>query len=97
MSRRLKDKVWRSCQIDIDRLVEQIKDGNMITNDTVAYLVTIHHGGGRRTMFRADSQKELWEHIIESTTICYTKAEIEQIQATRKPYVPRWKQIMEVK
>lgn len=95
--RRLKDKVWRDCKIVIDRLVEQTVDGISTENKTVAYLVTIYQGGGRRTMFRADSLKQLWTSLIEESRICPTETELERIRAKRKPCVPLWKQILEDK
>lgn len=95
--RRLKDKVWRDCTIVIDRLVEQTIDGISTENKTVAYLVTIHQSGGRRTMFRADSVKALWTSLIEESRICPTETELEQIRANRKPYIPAWKQVLGVK
>jgi hypothetical protein len=65
--KRLKDKVWRDVVIKIDRLVEQRQEGAFIENKCVAFLVTIEHGQGRKTMFRADSVRELWKEIKHHT------------------------------
>jgi hypothetical protein len=63
MKKRLKDKIWRDVTIKIDRLVEQYQDKMSIENRCVAFLVTIEHGQGRKTMFRANNEKELWQEI----------------------------------
>jgi hypothetical protein len=97
MSRRLKDKVYPDCRIDIKRLVEQTVDEISTINKTVAYLVTIYQGGGRRLMFRVDNRKDLWAQIIQESMVAPTDAEIEHLRARQKPYVPMWKQILESK
>ena len=61
--KRLKDKVWRDVTIKIDRLIEQYQDKMYIENRCVAFLVTIEHGQGRKTMFRVDKEKDLWKEI----------------------------------
>ena len=63
MKKRLKDKIWRDVVIKIDRLVEQYQDDIGIENKCVAFLVIIEHGQGKKTMFRANNEKELWKEI----------------------------------
>jgi len=63
MKKRLKDKIFRDVTIKIDRLVEQYQDDSGIDNKCVAFLVTIEHGQGRKTMFRANSERDLWKEI----------------------------------
>jgi len=69
MIKKLKDKVWRDVVIKIDRLVEQYQDGCYTENKCVAFLVTIEHGQGRKTMFRANSEEELWKEINHFTLL----------------------------
>jgi|GEM_PF-5823132 len=97
--KRLKNKVWRDYRIDISRLVERTIDDDITSHKTVAFLVTIHQSAGRRTMFRADSIKELWADIIDECRIFPTEAELEEIRAkdSKKPYVPYWQKVMGVK
>jgi hypothetical protein len=67
--KRLKDKIWREVTIKIDRLVEQYQDKMFTENKCVAFLVTIEHGRGRKTMFRVDKEKDLWEEIKYHTML----------------------------
>ena len=61
--RRLKDTIVRECVVTLNRLVEHRKDGPMITNEPVAYLVKIACPGGRTTLFRCDTESELWKEL----------------------------------
>jgi hypothetical protein len=61
--KRLKDKIWRDVVIKIDRLVEQYQDGIIIENKCIAFLITIEHGQGRKTMFRVNNIRQLWKEI----------------------------------
>jgi len=96
--KRLKDKVWRECNINIERLVEQTVDGATTQNKVVAYLVTLRRGEWT-TMFQADSRKELWAKLIELSMIPPTDAEQERMHAKlrkrRKPQTPLWRQVLD--
>ena len=63
MKKRLKDKIWHEKTIVIHRLVEQYKDKLCSERIPICFLVTIKDGRQYRTMFRADSLKELWKLI----------------------------------
>jgi hypothetical protein len=40
-----------------------------VSNETVAYLVTIMLSGGRKVMFRAETRNELWAKIQEHSWV----------------------------
>lgn len=67
--RRLKDKVWKVCDIKIRRVVAQYKSDNMTENETLCYLVDVEYPGGRKTLFNSKTRNGIFKQLKEEYSI----------------------------
>jgi len=63
MKKQFKEKTYPYKTIIIHKLVKEYKDKLGSEHVPICFLVTIKDGNQYRTMFRADSLKELWKLI----------------------------------